>query len=160
MKFSLTQSIALVRAHHGVTPGKPGHKAYHSPAGVTCIGWGCSVNVQSAPVPLSADRASAILVAQLTKASEMLETLVDARIDQHHWNALTCWLWSVQHGHAEHVSERWDNASLLSLVDQEKLVLAAGEFEKWSLHRGRLNRWMHRLRDAERTLFCTGELPC
>lgn len=89
----------------------------------------------------------------------MLETLVSARIDQHHWNALTCWLWSVQHGHAGHAYERWEDSTLLRFVEEEKFILAASEFEAWGVYRGKLSRWMGKLRTSERILFCTGEVP-
>lgn len=159
MHVSLTQSIALVKSLHGVSPGKHSHKAYQSPTGDTFIGWGHSIRVSSASTPLSADRAHAILVSDLTKARDHLASMVTSRIDPHHWNALTCWLWSVQHGHAGNPDYRWEDSALLKHVNEGRLIVAAGEFDNWCYHNGKLSRWMARLRSAERILFCTGELP-
>lgn len=124
---------------------------YRCPAGVSTIGYGTTVYPDGRKVTLadgnvSRETAAGYLQHDLRACENVIDNVVDALLEQHHFDALVSFSYNVG-------VSAFETSTLLKLLNLGDYVGAADQFLRWNKGGGRVLPGLVRRRAAERALF-------
>lgn len=121
-------------------------KAYQDGNGVWTIGYGHTQGVHCGQYESLVDAQLALCV-DISEAEDAVNGLVHVPLSKNQFDALVSFTYNEGY-------KRFQQSTMLKVLNAGSYVLAAAEFPKWDIIDGKPSEGLLRRRDAEQTMFC------